>query len=978
MPGRCWATLLAALVATWRLSGLLAAVTAPDEAFATCTGAYALHPAMRASWGMRGPELGPGQLTAARQARSAAAHPPTERVGWSLTRIGKDVSWIDDAGGITDTMIRNISLVCDANVSNQCDSKVVRIMIKDGEVYLNSLHPEWRLGPHELIGFLLELYETSKLYRLPDVEFAYNGDDDASSPAFDWSNRPSLKVNFHGGPFPLLAWSKSDKSMAQLVPYSGAFRCTDDSFDMMLARLDDIQRLPWDEKEKVAFGRWNDFCAEYYADMSNLPSGERFPCPRRFLPTLSTEHPDLLDISVMTRRADTAGSRPGSVPLMHQNRYRYLVSTDGWAISSKFDKYLLLGSTTIKAASSRYGFYYDALRHGEHHLAVLTSNTTDILDVVRWAQSHDEEAARIAANAQQFAVRHLHRGARLCYYRSLIEELGKRMRYVPDCADRKLCVPLGQYLQLLSIHPKTKASCQYHETLLRYGVNASVPYADKYPPDVLLSMMQDQRHWPFDTDTPPLNTQPYFTRRLLRGLQSPDDVVSGKCAGDAPCDLHPALRARIQKDVEWLDQAGGITDAMIRNISLVCDVDVRHQCNVKAVRIMIKDGEVYLNSLHPDWRLGPHEFIGFLLELYETSKTYKLPDVEFAYNGDDDASSPIFDWTDRASLAVIFHGGPFPLLAWSKSDKSMAQLVPYSGAFRCTDDSFDTMLTRLDDINKVAWQDRKQVAFGRWNEFCAHYYHSLPRLPSGERFPCPRESLPTLSAKNPDLLDIGVLGQRRGAAVPLQHQNVFRYLVSTDGWAISSKLDKYLLLGSTIIKAVSSRYGYYYSALKPGEHYLNCLNSSKDDIVDTVRWAQEHDDEAARIAANAQRFAVRHLHRGARLCYYRTLVEELGKRMRYTPSCSQRKLCIPIVSWHWGLWAALRPRGHYLEFLSTYRRTAHSCRGVQEVLLRHGVNRSLDFPFTKTVLEEMLKDDKFWPRDNTEYQPLPDEPYFPR
>ncbi|PNH08722.1 KDEL motif-containing protein 1, partial [Tetrabaena socialis] len=385
--------------------------------------------------------------------------------------------------------------LCDKGVSDQCNVKAVRIMIKDGEVYLNSLHPNWRLGPHEFIGFLLELYETSKIYKLPDVEFAWNGDDDASSPTFDWKDRASsLAVTFHGGPFPLLAWSKSDKSMAQLVPYSGAFRCGDDSFDALLGHQEFIKQLAWDEKEKVAFGRWNEFCAPYYRIMPPLPSGERFPCPRVQLPKVSLQHLDLLVRGWLGR---------------------YLVSTDGWAISSKFDKYLLLGSTIIKAASSRFGFYYDALKPGEHYLSCLNASKDDIVDVVRWAQEHDEEAARIAANAQQFAEAHLHRGARLCYYRTLIEELGKRMRYTPSCEQRKLCLPLGTFLSFLSTYPFPQKKQVYPEVLSHYD-NTSVPYADKFTADAIKSMLQDDKFWPWDTDIPPLDHQPYFPRRRRR------------------------------------------------------------------------------------------------------------------------------------------------------------------------------------------------------------------------------------------------------------------------------------------------------------------------------------------------------------------------------------------------------------------------------------------------------------------------------
>ncbi|KAG2447019.1 hypothetical protein HYH02_008172 [Chlamydomonas schloesseri] len=426
------------------------------------------------------------------------------------------------------------------------------------------------------------------------------------------------------------------------------------------------------------------------------------------------------------------------------------------------------------------------------------------------------------------------------------------------------------------------------------------------------------------------------------------------------------MTARIQKDVAWLDRAGGITDAMIRNISLLCDNAIRWQCNAKAVRMMIKDGEVYLNSLHPDWRLGPHEFIGFLLELYEASKLYKLPDLEFAVNGDDDVMTAV-EWKDEAALKPGFHGGPFPLLTWSKGDASSAMLVPYSGAFRCADDSFDAMLLRVEEFRRMPWAERKQVAFGRWNEFCALYYNALQRMPDGHEQPCPRSYLPQLSDKHLDLLDVGVTleMEKKGRVghVPLAHQNVYRYLVSTDGWAISSKFDKYLLLGSLVLKARSPRYGWYYDALVPGEHYLTFMNTSDDDVLERIKWAKEHDAEAQRIAEAAQAFAVKHLHRGARLCYYRTLIEEMGKRMKYTPDCANRQLCLPL--------------GQFLNFLSAYPRTQNTCP-YQQVLSQYGFNAELEAgKYTAESITELLKHDKYWPRD-TDIPPLTYQPYFPR
>ncbi|KAG2488333.1 hypothetical protein HYH03_013023 [Edaphochlamys debaryana] len=409
-------------------------------------------------------------------------------------------------------MIRNISVLCDRHVSNQCNVKAVRMMIKDGEVYLNSLHPEWRLGAPELIGFLLELYETSKVYRLPDVEFAYNGDDDVAFP-FDWKVPGSYKeAQFHGGPFPIVAWSKHKDSFALSVPYSGAFRCTDDSWDLMLARFDEFARLPWSEREKKALGRWNMFCADYFEAMPPLANGEPFVCPRLHLPQLAAQHTEIMDIGLIGQGPDTVPP----VPLMHQHAYRYLVSTDGWAISSKFDKYLLLGSTVIKAASNRFGFYYDALRPGEHYLECMRDNRTDLVDAILWARSHDDEAARIAANAQRFAARHLNRPARLCYYRTLIQELGKRMKYTPSCANRKMCIPLGPFLEFLSTYAKTRHSCRYQEVLVPYGVNRSLPFPSTAE---LESLLKDDKLWPLDTDIPPLDEEIYFRRRRRRGTR---------------------------------------------------------------------------------------------------------------------------------------------------------------------------------------------------------------------------------------------------------------------------------------------------------------------------------------------------------------------------------------------------------------------------------------------------------------------------
>jgi hypothetical protein len=117
-----------------------------------------------------------------------------------------------------------------------------------------------------------------------------------------------------------------------------------------------------------------------------------------------------------------------------------------------------------------------------------------------------------------------------------------------------------------------------------------------------------------------------------------------------------------------------------------------------------------------------------------------------------------------------------------------------------------------------------------------------------------------------------------------------RYIVSTDGWSASSKLEKYMLLGSTILKQASPLIAYYYAALVPWVHYVPFYELSSDDIMEAIEWLKENDDVARRIARNAKTFALEHLTRPARLCYYQELFTRMGKLYRsvsaHMPGCS--------------------------------------------------------------------------------------------
>ncbi|PNH12944.1 KDEL motif-containing protein 1 [Tetrabaena socialis] len=416
-------------------------------------------------------------------------------------RIARDTRAWGEAG-ITEDLVLSVSKHCGSEqriLEQHCHTQVQRILIQDGVVYLNNLIPNYTLGPHEGIGFLVELYEASRVFKLPDVEFSYWLDD---HPPAETVLRPDGSVSWPYPPYglpPMMAWSKSDDNGVLLVPYSGAFRCASDSFDALEAQLDELTRIPWEEREEVAFGRWNAFCTYYYTShMVRMADGQAVPCPRTYLNNVSDAHPDLVNAYDLSR------GKP--VPLAHQNRYKFLVSTDGWSISSKFDKYLLLGSAVLRAASIRFGFYYPALSPADpddltadaHFIPFMEKHRDDIVEAVQWARAHDAEARRIGEAARVFARQHLVRPARLCYIFRLLTELSKQIRYPISCQRRKLCVPLVEELKFLAKYGTTSSTCIYGELLDKYGATdpAAAPGDSRY--EELRAMHEDPLHWPRD------------------------------------------------------------------------------------------------------------------------------------------------------------------------------------------------------------------------------------------------------------------------------------------------------------------------------------------------------------------------------------------------------------------------------------------------------------------------------------------------
>ena len=81
-------------------------------------------------------------------------------------------------------------------------------------------------------------------------------------------------------------------------------------------------------------------------------------------------------------------------------------------------------------------FSWSAIPFFTHAIPSLQDNATDIVQAVEWLRNNDKQALAMAVAARKFALEHLSRPARLCYWKTLLEEWSKLFRWV----DNSVCV----------------------------------------------------------------------------------------------------------------------------------------------------------------------------------------------------------------------------------------------------------------------------------------------------------------------------------------------------------------------------------------------------------------------------------------------------------------------------------------------------------------------------------------------------------
>jgi hypothetical protein len=80
-------------------------------------------------------------------------------------------------------------------------------------------------------------------------------------------------------------------------------------------------------------------------------------------------------------------------------KYKYIISIQGYGIDPKLPYYLSLGSLIFRVDGEYNGWYDNLLKPYKHYIPV-KKDLSDLVSLIKWAKSHDQTAEKIARNAQ--------------------------------------------------------------------------------------------------------------------------------------------------------------------------------------------------------------------------------------------------------------------------------------------------------------------------------------------------------------------------------------------------------------------------------------------------------------------------------------------------------------------------------------------------------------------------------------------------
>jgi hypothetical protein len=134
------------------------------------------------------------------------------------------------------------------------------------------------------------------------------------------------------------------------------------------------------------------------------------------------------------------------ISLREHMEHKYILHLDGQGHSFQFEEKLGLNSVVVSEKKLFQTYFSKFLKPKTHYLEFWENDEKpeDVLEVLHYARTHDEEMQQIAKNGQKFAQKYFTKKARLKYYRELFrrfaeEAMAYEVTETPENAIRICC-----------------------------------------------------------------------------------------------------------------------------------------------------------------------------------------------------------------------------------------------------------------------------------------------------------------------------------------------------------------------------------------------------------------------------------------------------------------------------------------------------------------------------------------------------------
>jgi hypothetical protein len=307
--------------------------------------------------------------------------------------------------------------------------------------------------------------------------------------------------------------------------------------------------------------------------------------------------------------------------------------------------------------------------------------------------------------------------------------------------------------------------------------------------------------------------------------------------------------------------------------------------------IRVKEGEEFLRyRVISSEVYGPEGFVKNLL--LSLVRHYPVPDVDFIYYFQDILREDFFK--KMPNLAPIFVG---------------ARNCTHNRVILFSDCYYDILANSgwnelIDAINEqwtlYPWTSKSNTLFWRGSNTDGHYsrknWHQYPRgsivllsrrLKSQEIDAAFTQFLPDFTKHYKEFTRC----MYPSPYVPVVDHLKFKYQLLVDGVTCTYPGTHWRLLsGCTSMKQESSDILWFFSELIPWYHYIP-FKRDLSDALEKVHWAQEHDQEAEKIALQAREFALTHLMPEHILLYcYKALVK-YASLQKFSPTAPEPPPC---------------------------------------------------------------------------------------